>query len=109
MFGRKKVFFTATVGSAVCTIASGLVPGFNFFVFFRIAIAFFNAGILLSGYSLAMEITGISQRTFAGLGVHAFFGFGCLLLAVMAYFIRNWRTLSVVSGLAGFLFLLLWR
>ena len=109
MIGRKKVFFMSTLCAAVCNVLSGLAPGFYFFAFFRVAIGFFSAGLFLSNYAIFMEITGISQRTFVGMAVHAFFGVGCLVLAVMAYLIRDWRALSVIAGLAGFLFLLLWR
>ena len=109
MIGRRKVFFMSTLCAAVCNVLSGLAPGFYFFAFFRIAIAFFSAGLMLSSFSICMEITGISQRTFVGMAIHVFFGVGYLVLAVMAYFIRNWRTLSVIVGLTGFLFLLLWR
>ena len=109
MIGRRKVFFMSTLCAAVCNVLSGLAPGFYLFAFFRIAIAFFTAGVILSSYSIGMEITGISQRTFAGLAVQVFFGSGYLVLAVMSYFIRDWRALSVIIGLTGFLFMFLWR
>ena len=99
----------STLCAAVCSILSGLAPGFYFFVFFRIAFAFFSVGIGLASYSIFMEITGLSQRTFAGMAVHVFSAAGYLVLAVMAYLIRDWRTLSVIAGLAGFPSLLLWR
>ena len=109
MIGRKKVFFISILSATGCNVLSGLAPGFYFFAFFRVAIAFFNAGIILSSYTLCMEITGISQRTFAGLAVQLFFAVGYVVLAVLAYLIRDWRTLSVITGLTGFLFLFLWR
>ena len=109
MIGRKKVYFMTTLCVAVFSVLSGLAPGFYFFAFFRVAIGFFSAGFILSSYSICIEITGISQRTFVGMVIHAFFAVGCLVLAVMAYLIRDWRALSVIAGLAGFLFLLLWR
>ena len=109
MIGRRKVYFMSTLFGAVFSVLSGLAPGFYFFVLFRIVFAFFSIGIGLGSYSIFMEITGISQRTFAGLAVHVFSAVGYVVLAVTAYLIRDWRALSVVTGLTGFLFLLLWR
>ena len=44
-----------------------------------------------------MEIVGKSKRTFAGIVFEYFFALGQLILVLMAYLIRDWRTLAWVA------------
>ena len=37
---------------------------------------------------------GPGKRTFAGIVIEYFFAFGQLILVFIAYFVRDWRTLS---------------
>ena len=107
--GRKKVLFLTILGTALSGLGYTLAPGIYSFIFFRIVTAFCGQGVIMSSYVLVMEIVGCSARSFAGLAIAVFFSFGCALLAILAYLIREWRTLSLVSTLSGLLFLLLWR
>ena len=107
--GRKKVLFLTILGTAISGLGYTLAPGIYSFIFFRIVAAICGQGVIMSSYVLVMEIVGRSARSFAGLAIAMFFSFGCALLAILAYLIREWRTLSLVSTLSGLLFLLLWR
>ena len=64
---------------------------------------------LLATYVLSMEIIGTSYRSFAGMVFHVFFALGYPMLALMAYYIRDWRTLSITSALIGVVVALMWR
>ena len=52
-----------------------------------------------------MEIVGKSKRTFAGIVFEYFFALGQLVLVLMAYLIRDWRTLAWVAILPTIPFL----
>ncbi len=108
-FGRKKVFFGTILGSTLSGIGYGAAPEFYTFAFFRVSLAFFNAGMIISGYTLVLEIVGISKRTLVGSATMAFFSVGFPLLAVLAFFIRDWRALCIVCAASGLPLLLLWR
>jgi OCT family organic cation transporter-like MFS transporter 4/5 len=41
-----------------------------------------------------MEMMGPGKRTFAGIVIEYFFAIGQLILVFIAYFVRDWRTLS---------------
>lgn len=43
-----------------------------------------------------MEMMGPSKRTFAGIVIEYFFALGQLILVFLAYFFRDWRTLSII-------------
>ena len=109
MFGRKRIFFSCIVGAVITGIGYGIAPGFYIFTFCRVAVAFCNSGIILSGYSLLLEIVGITKRTVAGIAIMGFVPFGYVVLATMAYFIRDWRALCVIGASLGLLFLLSWK
>lgn len=108
-FGRKKVFFGTVAGSILSGLGCGASLGFYSFAFFRLSLAFFNAGMILSSYTLVLEIVGISMRTLAGIATAAFFSTGFPILALLAFLIHDWRALSIVCAVSGLPLLLLWR
>ncbi len=107
MFGRKKVVFGALIGSILSGIGCGVAPWFFLFAFFRVSLAFFNAG-LIAGFPLTIELVGISKRNLAGLIGGVLFAVGFPVLALLAFLISNWRILTVVCALHGVPLLLLW-
>ncbi len=108
-FGRKKVFFGTMLGSILSGTGCGVAPEFYSFAFFRLSLAFFNSGMILSSYTLVLEIVGISKRTLAGISSMAFFSFGFPILAILAFFIRDWKALCIVCAASGVPILMLWR
>ena len=52
-------------------------------------------GCVLTGITMACELFPASQRTVAGIAIQMFWVVAWVLLAVMAYFIRNWRYLQL--------------
>ena len=50
---------------------------------------------------LSTEVVGASKRALVGMLVPAVFAVGIMLFAVLAYYIRSWRTLSVIVSLPG--------
>ncbi|XP_023932104.1 solute carrier family 22 member 3-like [Lingula anatina] len=55
-----------------------------------------------------MEFVGTSKRRMAGLIIGMVFGLGHALLALEAYFIRNWRHLALVANSPAVIFALFW-
>lgn len=51
------------------------------------------------------EWTGSKQRMLAGIITDYFFGFGYILLAGVAYLIRDWRKLQLAISAPSFLFI----
>ena len=107
--GRKKVFFITLVCTVLSGLGFGLAPNYSVFVFFRLMSAVSTAGVILASYVLSVEIVGISARSYAGIAGGGFFSLSYPLLALLAYFIRSWRWLSVVISLVGLGFFPLWR
>jgi len=108
VFGRRKVFFLTFLAMSLSTLGYGLAPGFYVFTFFRMLASAFGTGIVF-GYVMCLEIIGISYRSYAGLVSHIFFSLGYPILALMAYYIRDWRLLCISSALSGGVVALMWR
>ena len=79
------------------------------FFFFRLLLGAFNNGYSVAGYALLLEVIGPSKRTVVGMGLNAFFSISCGLMALLAYYIRGWRTLIMVSSFLGAALLATWR
>lgn len=47
---------------------------------------------------LGMELMGPDGRIFAGIVVCVMFGFAMCLLGVVAFFVRNWKTLTIICN-----------
>ncbi|KAI8771452.1 organic cation transporter protein, partial [Biomphalaria glabrata] len=45
-----------------------------------------------------LELVGQNNRILAGTVIVSFFGIGIILLPVMAYFLRDWKTLQLAAS-----------
>jgi OCT family organic cation transporter-like MFS transporter 4/5 len=52
-----------------------------------------------------MEVTGPNHRTMVGQVVQIWVGVGGVILAVLAYYLRDYRTLELVVNSAGIVFI----
>ena len=109
VYGRKRIYFISLAGICLTGIGCSIATGVYVFSFFRLLLGAFNNGYNVAGYALLLEIIGPSKRTVAGMGLNAFFSISCGLIALLAYYIRGWRTLIMVSSLLGAALLATWR
>ena len=109
MYGRKKLLFCAILGCILTGMGYGLSTGFFTFAVFRLLFGIMNQGISVAGYSLLLEVVGASKRSLVATLNQVSFPFGVCVLVVLAYFIRNWKSLCVVISFIGLGFLLTWR
>ena len=58
-------------------------------------------GLLLSGFVMACELFAAKNRTFAGIMIENFWSIATCLMALLAFFIRNWVYLQLVISLFG--------
>ena len=79
----------------------GLAFNYYMFVIFRVLSAISGAGFIMSSYVLSVEIVGMSARSISGMLGGALFGLAYSLVAAVAYFIRSWRTLTMVLSVVG--------
>ncbi|XP_071950755.1 organic cation transporter protein-like [Antedon mediterranea] len=100
-FGRKPVLFLAVGLQCGSGILTSFVKSFAAYTALRFITA--AANMLFSSLPLCTETVGVSKRTYAGLVIEFFFAFGLIIMAGLAYFIREWRTLQLVASVPGLL------
>ncbi|XP_059154043.1 organic cation transporter protein-like isoform X4 [Physella acuta] len=96
MFGRRKVMMAGIVLHLACSIATGCVTSYIPFVVLRFLTSFFNVGVYLVTYVIAMEMVGPSKRKYVGIVTNFVWCFGGFLQTAAAYGIRDWHHLQIV-------------
>ena len=107
--GRRKVFYLSLASLLLSGLGTGLALDYYTFVFFRICAGFAGIGPIVSSYVLSVELVGVSSRSYAGVLGSLLFGMAYPLTAVMAYFIRQWRLLTLSLTAIGVAMFALWR
>ena len=109
VYGRRKIWYFTLTSLVAFGFASSFAPNYKIYLILRFFTGLFIGGEILSAFVLATELIGPSYRGFAGTMIQCFFTAGLLILPVMSYLIRDWRTLSVVLSLPGSVFVLFFR
>ncbi len=107
--GRRKIYFTTVVLSAVSGLGYSLAPNYIIFVIFRFFVALSVAGVILSSFVLSIELTGTKGRTGIVMLSGAVYSVCPALLAMQAYLVADWRLFGSLTSLSGLLVLLLFR
>eukprot|EP00092_Neocalanus_flemingeri_P023373 GFUD01025341.1.p1 GENE.GFUD01025341.1~~GFUD01025341.1.p1 ORF type:complete len:544 (-),score=116.27 GFUD01025341.1:296-1927(-) len=107
-FGRKKMMFLAMAVSAISTLASAYVQDYTSFLVLRVFNGFGTLGTFVTMCILSVEITSQRYKSLVGNLVHILWAPGQMLLALLAFFIRDWRTLHIAVSIPIFASLLLY-
>ncbi|XP_071950311.1 organic cation transporter protein-like [Antedon mediterranea] len=105
-FGRKPVLFLAVGLQCGSGILTSFVNTFAAYTALRFITAAANIAVFITAFVIGTETVGVSKRTYAGLVIEFFFAFGLIIMAGLAYFIREWRTLQLVASVPGLLYFL---
>lgn len=106
LYGRKKAFMLCIILLIIPNICLTFVTDYMIFVFLRCISGFSVGGLLGTGFVMGMEIVGPTKRSWAGLVFEFFWAAGAMLLALTAYFIRDWRHLNLTMSVPPVLFLI---
>ncbi|XP_063225466.1 organic cation transporter protein-like [Bacillus rossius redtenbacheri] len=107
-FGRKKPLVVAMALQSLTGAASALVPWFEAFLAFRFLAAFATGGSMITSFVLCLEIIGGSWRVVFTMISHIPFSLGHMLLALIAYYARDWRTFQLAVSLPSLLLVCYW-
>ncbi|KAL9979763.1 hypothetical protein ACROYT_G017473 [Oculina patagonica] len=103
-FGRKRPLFLCGFICCLFHFVSAFAPTFWVFALFRAIIGFTIGAYSIPLFVLVTEFSGIRYRGLAGGLVWTGFFLFTMVLAGVAYVIRDWRQLLVVTGVPGFFF-----
>merc|ERR1719422_1835918 len=102
------MMFLTMLVSGVSTLTSAFVPSYTAFLVTRVFSGFGTLGTFVSMCILAVEITSAKHKSLVGNLVHILWAPGGMLMALMAYFIRDWRHLHIAVSIPIFISLLLY-
>uniref|UniRef100_A0A3B3V251 Si:dkey-119m7.4 n=1 Tax=Poecilia latipinna TaxID=48699 RepID=A0A3B3V251_9TELE len=104
-YGRRIIILISLAIQATFGVAAAFAPNFYVYTALRFMVGTSISGIIMNAFVLGTEWTGLRQRMLAGIITDYFFGFGYILLAGVAYLIRDWRKLQLAISAPGFLFI----
>jgi len=108
-WGRKKCIFASMAIMIIAGVVTTLVHSVALFAVFRFIVGFILTGVMLTQYVYFMELVGPSKRTAAGNLQFLFFNGFQPLFIIIAYFIRDWRMLTLAATLPGALLFPFWK
>ncbi|XP_070567472.1 organic cation transporter protein-like [Ptychodera flava] len=97
--GRLATAMIGAVGMTIFGIVSAFPPNTAAFITFRFLTGFIGSGLGMASGILGTELVGPSWRIFTQSARNICFSVGYMLLAALAYFIREWWILQLVIGL----------
>ncbi|KAL5009580.1 hypothetical protein ScPMuIL_011885 [Solemya velum] len=104
-FGRKKSLMVSMVLHIFPSIAVSFAPNFTTFVILRFITGVSVGGLLGVTFVMGMELVGPSKRMWAGIVIEFFWTFGTLILAGLAFLIRDWQHLQLALSIPTVVFL----
>lgn len=97
-FGRKKMVYIFGFLAALFSLLSAFPNVYGLFAFFRFIVGFCLAGGSMSFFVLLTELVGTRHRSMMGTSLWYCWTLSLIALAGVAYLIRDWRMLCIVTG-----------
>ncbi|XP_036823986.1 solute carrier family 22 member 6 isoform X2 [Oncorhynchus mykiss] len=108
-FGRRFLLLISNLLMAVGGTCAAFSTSFSVFCLFRFITGMALSGLGLNSFSLIVEWIPTRVRTVVGTGTGYCYTMGQLILAVVAYFIRDWRWLTLAVSVPFYItFLYSW-
>ena len=108
-YGRKSVLFPSLLIVLLVTFAMTFAKAFWIVAVCRFIGGFFEVGCLMPMFVLATELVGPEKRALAGIIVWFYFTAALMILGLIAYFVRNWRTLMILSSAPWIFTVAFWK
>ncbi|XP_029299281.1 solute carrier family 22 member 13 [Cottoperca gobio] len=102
-YGRRFILLLSIALQTVFGVAVAFAPNFPVYVTLRFLVGTTISGVIINAFVLGTEWTCTKRRMLAGITTDYAFGLGYMLLAGLAYFIRDWRKLQLAISAPGFL------
>ncbi|KAK5887419.1 hypothetical protein CesoFtcFv8_016023 [Champsocephalus esox] len=106
-YGRRILLLISHLLMAVSGTCAAFSTTFPLFCLFRFGCGMALSGMGLNTFSLIVEWILTRVRTIVGTTTGYFYTVGQLILALIAYFIRDWRWLTLAVSLPFFVFFLI--
>lgn len=107
-FGRRCVLLISLACMIILSIGLAFSNTIILFIVLRFFIGILNMTITLNVYCMIAEFLPSTHRTLPVIGASLFWSLGIMVLALVGYFIKDWKILQIVTSLPNLVVLLLW-
>ncbi|XP_038570717.1 solute carrier family 22 member 7a [Micropterus salmoides] len=94
-FGRKSMLLVALIAATTLGVTAAFSTSYVMFAVCRALCGAALSGMSIIGVALSIEWTDVKHRTFTGTVMSLSWSVGNMVLALLAYFIRAWRHLTL--------------
>ncbi|KAJ2951335.1 hypothetical protein O0L34_g5736 [Tuta absoluta] len=103
-FGRRTTFVVTAVAAACMGMVRAFSSGYGMYLAFEFLDAMLGSGVYSTGFILAVEMVGLKRRVLGGNIISCSFAIGQVVLALVAWAVPYWRTLTLVLYAPSLLF-----
>ncbi|XP_072019040.1 organic cation transporter protein-like [Amphiura filiformis] len=86
-------------------VGAAFAPNFPVFCIMQFLLGMTSSGIFVTAYVIGTELVGPSKRALAGIAIRIFYSLGMMLLAVLAWVLRDWPKIELVISVPPIIFL----
>ncbi|XP_035683852.1 organic cation transporter protein-like isoform X2 [Branchiostoma floridae] len=104
-FGRRPAYLLCLLVQLVFGVATTFSPNLVLFVIFRFFVGAATSGVIIVSAVMAAEFVGPSERVKVGVLRPEFYAVGGMIMAGIAYGIRDWRLLQLAISLPNLLYI----
>lgn len=102
-FGRRVAVGMAATTSFIFGVSRAFAPGYLTYLILHFLEAAFGGGLYPSAYVFIVELVGLKQRVIVSAMCNMTFVVGVVLIALLAWFVDNWRTYILIIYTPGIL------
>ncbi|XP_072904863.1 solute carrier family 22 member 13b isoform X1 [Hemitrygon akajei] len=104
-FGRQRSILVSLLLQFITGVGAAFVPNISLFIVLQFVLGTSLSGIMMNTIVLGTEWTGVAHRSYPSVLTQCCFSGGQMLLAVLAYGIRDWRMLQLTTSCPMVIFL----
>ncbi|XP_041985089.1 carcinine transporter [Aricia agestis] len=106
--GRKKSFFACLSTLLLGSMMTAYAHEYWFWVLARVIVGLTIPAVYQIPFIISLELAGPNYRSFVTVMTCIFYTLGLILLSVVTYFLRNWRSLALATSTPFFFYYLYW-
>ncbi|XP_066293689.1 organic cation transporter protein-like isoform X1 [Branchiostoma lanceolatum] len=103
--GRRRTYLLALTIQFVFGVATAFSPHVALFIIFRMFVGSATPGVVNTSAVIVAEFVGPKERVKVGVLRPVFFSVGAMILAGVAFGVRDWRSLQLAVSLPNLLFI----
>ncbi|KAG8197291.1 hypothetical protein JTE90_007537, partial [Oedothorax gibbosus] len=107
-YGKRVSFFTFLAIQCLFGVSTALAPDFMYFTALRFFVGISSSAVVSAPTSLAQELTGPSHRNQISVFSQSARSAGFVILSIMAFLVRDWSHIALVTTLPFLAFFLYW-